>query len=156
MTTNDKYDITLSNKSATTAGTTYYVWAKDKLGNRIKDIEDYPISESVYQKIETEIEKLDKVSSVERAKGTLDSKVIDYLIVVKGETTLEQAKEIGDKLLTYFDEKTLSYYSVQIFISKKDTSMNNFPIIGMKNPKTPKIIWTKDRDITKETDEDEK
>ena len=58
------------------------------------------------------------------------------------------AKKIGETIPDLFDEKTVSYYSIQIWMLKDNKELNNFPIVGMKNPSSSKVVWTLDREIT--------
>lgn len=125
-------------------------------GERLKDIDKHPIDSDIYDKIN---EELGSDKNVSKLSHRLQGKILNYYITVDNELSVKDAKALGDKLLTYFDEDTLGYYSVQIYIVKDDEEKNNFPIIGMKDPLSKSISWTKDREITKiedtESDEDE-
>ena len=121
-------------------------------GDRLKNIEQHPISDSVYNKIE---EELKKNSNVVKVTHRLQGKTINYYITVGEKVSVKDARGIGDSLLKYFDEETLKYYSLQVSMLKEDEKLNNFPIMGMKHPDSKEISWTKDREIVTESDKDE-
>ena len=125
---------------------------KASYGDRLKDIDDYPISENIYLKIS---EEYGKNTSVKQVSHQLKGKILNFFITVDDKVSVKDAKALGEKIITYFDEKTLSYYSIQIFLIKKDESMNNFPIIGMKDPLSESVSWTIEREIVKESDTNE-
>ncbi len=125
---------------------------KATYGDRLKNIDKYPISDSVYSKIDEEFGKNSKVLKVSHR---LQGKTINYFITVDEKVSVKDAKSIGDSLIEYFDEDTLSYYSIQVSILKEKEELNNFPIMGMKHPESKVLSWTKDREIITESDEDE-
>ena len=125
---------------------------KELYGNRLEEIGEHKIESSLYNKIKSEIEALDNVSKITyRTQG----KIINFIITVTDETTLVDAKELGNSIITYFEEEDVKYYTFQIYVKKNDEKLDNFPIIGAKNPLTNEIIWTQDREISKEEDTNE-
>ena len=125
---------------------------KDNYGDRLKNINKHTISNELYDKIKTALEKN---SNVKEVRHRLQGKTINFFITFVDTISVKDAKGIGDGLLEYFDEDTLSYYSIQVYLIKEDATKNNFPIIGMKHPDSKKISWTKDREIVTESDNDE-
>lgn len=120
---------------------------KEAYGNRLEELDNHKIDESLYIKIKTEIEALENVSSLSyREQG----KIINFIVTVADSTNITDAKKVGDKIVAYFEEDDINYYTFQIYMKKNDASLNNFPIIGAKNPLTSTIVWTQDREITKE------
>ena len=118
---------------------------KATYGERLKNAVNHPISNDIYRKIDEEYAKNDKVIKIShRVQG----KIINYFITVGNEVSIKDAKSFGDKLITYFDEDILDYYSIQVYLIKEDEAKNDFPIIGMKHPLSKNISWTKDRKIT--------
>lgn len=126
--------------------------AKASYGERLEDIDKYPISDEVYNKIQEEYDANDNVKQISHH---LQGKIIKYFITVDDKVSVKDAKALGDKIITYFDETTLSYYSIQIYLTKTDEALNNFPIIGMKDPLSSSVSWTMDRDIVVESEDDE-
>ena len=124
---------------------------KATYGERLKDISKHPISDEAYKKVEDELAKNKNVLKVTHR---LQGKVLNYIIMVDNKLSIKDAKAIGEKLVTLFDEDILGYYSIQIYVAKEDEKLNNFPIIGLKDPLSKTVSWTKDRNIT-ESDKDE-
>lgn len=125
---------------------------KATYGERLKNIEKHPISNETYNKVD---EAIKKNSSVVKVSHRLQGKTINYYITFSEKTSVKDAKNIGDSLIKEFDEDTLSYYSIQVYLLKEDEKLNNFPIMGMKHPESKEISWTKDREITVESEKDE-
>ncbi len=117
---------------------------KATYGERLKDISKYPISNEIYEKIDKEFKENDKIKKISHR---LQGKILNYYLTLDDKVSVKDAKSLGDKLLTYFDEDLLSYYSVQIYLLKEDESLNNFPMIGLKDPLSKSISWTKEREI---------
>jgi len=124
---------------------------KATYGERLKDIDKHKINKETYDKVEEELKKDDKILEV---TYRLQGKVLNYFITVDDKVAVKDAKAKGDKLISLLDEDLLSYYSIQIYLIKKDEKLNNFPIIGMKDPLSKVISWTKDREITVSEDEE--
>ena len=118
---------------------------KATYGERLKDISKHPISEEIYSKVDSEMKEDDKVEDISHR---LSGKIVNYYLTVRNDVSKGDAKALGSKIITYFDEDALSYYSFQVYLIKKDETQNDFPIIGMKDPLSDSIVWTKDRDIT--------
>ena len=125
---------------------------KATYGERLKNIDKHPISNEIYNKVD---ETLKKNSSVTKVEHRLQGKTVNFYITFDEKVTVKDAKAIGDSLLKEFDEDTLSYYSIQVYLMKEDEKLNNFPIIGMKHPDSKVISWTKDREIVVESEKDE-
>ena len=125
---------------------------KEAYGGRLNEIDEHKIEESLYVKIKNEIESNEKISLLtHRVQG----KIINFIVTVSDEMSLEDAKKIGDSIISYFSEDDIGYYTFQIYVKKTNEKLDNFPIIGAKNPLTGSIIWTQDRDISKEEATDE-
>jgi len=125
---------------------------KATYGERLKDISKHPISDDVYKKIDEEMKSNDKITDISHR---LSGKIVNYYLTFKDEVSISDAKALGEKILTYFDEDVKGYYSFQIFLVKNNEALNNFPIIGMKDPLSNGVSWTKDREITvSESDEE--
>ena len=71
-------------------------------------------------------------------------RIIDILIVVSKETSLEDAKKLGEKTLESFSDEQKKFYDIQVMI-ETDEESNQYPIIGYKHQSRDAITWTKDR-----------
>ncbi len=94
-------------------------------------------------------------ASVTKVSHRVQGKTINYYITFAEKVSVKDAKAIGDSILKDFDEDILGYYSIQLYLLKDDEKLNNFPIMGMKHPDSKQISWTKDREITVESDKNE-
>ena len=119
-------------------------------GSRLNEIDEYPISEDIYKKIDDEYAKN---TNIKKTTHRVQGKIINFYVTLDDKATINDAKKLGDVIIKAFDEKTLSYYSIQVYMLKDNEALNNFPIVGMKNPKSTELVWTKDREITKEEEE---
>ena len=126
---------------------------KAAYGDRNKNNSKHPISNDVYNKVD---EELKKNSNVVDVTHRLQGKIIIYQITVGEKVSVKDAKAIADDVLKNFSDDTVSYYSFLFNMVKKDEKLNNFPIEGMKNPKSKEISWSKDREIVTESEKDEK
>ena len=124
---------------------------KATYGERLKDISNHPIIDDVYSKILEEFEKDDKVLKIDHR---LQGKILNYYITVDDKLSVKDAKGKGEKVVSLLDDDILSYYSVQLYLIKNDETLNNFPIIGLKDPLSKTISWTKDREIVVANDEE--
>lgn len=106
-------------------------------GTRLEGRKDVEISNDKKNKIKDKL-KENKVSI--RVAG----RIINVTIKVNADTTLDSAKELGNKILEELSDKEKKYYDVQILI-ENDKNTNQFPIIGYKQHKKENISWTKDR-----------
>ena len=60
----------------------------------------------------------------------------------------KKAKSLDSSILKNFDNDQLSYYSIQVYFKKNDSSLDDFPIMGYKHYNDNDISWTKDREAT--------
>ena len=124
---------------------------KATYGERLKDISKHPIEKDTYTKIDEEMKADEKVVDISHR---LSGKILNFYLTVKDDVSKGDAKALGSKIITYFDENITGYYSIQVYLVKKDEKQNDFPIIGMKDPLSESIIWTKDRDIVSEQNDE--
>lgn len=108
-------------------------------GTRLSKIKEVPITAEVKKKIKNAF-KEETASFAIRLQG----RIINISMTVKEGTTLEAAKELGNKTLEYFSDKEKAYYDIQIIIESKSES-KQFPIIGYKHHNKESISWTYDR-----------
>lgn len=108
-------------------------------GTRLEGKKDVEIKASTKKNVENKLkENASKVSL--RIAG----RIINISVKVNDETSLDSAKELGNKALEEFSEKEKKYYDFQ-FLIENDKNTNQFPIIGYKHHTKDNITWTKDR-----------
>lgn len=110
----------------------------NEYGNRLDNIEKYPISDEIITKIQTEISALDKVDSV---TYNLEGRLINFVINVEDDLPLVDAQVYASKILEYFDEETKKYYDIQILIDSKSEESTIYPIIGYKHKTSNMLVW---------------
>ena len=86
----------------------------DYYGNRLTDIQKYPIDEENLKKMVAELEQNEQIKSVTYNKR---GRTINIHLKVTPETTKESAIQYADKTLEYFTDDIKSYYDIQTFIS---------------------------------------
>lgn len=114
-------------------------------GDRVEDVKNHVIDDKMINNIETSIEALEEVSS---CTYDLEGRIINLTIVVKDDVTVKKAKSLDSSILKNFDNDQLSYYSIQVYFKKNDSSLDAFPIMGYKHYNDNDISWTKDREAT--------
>lgn len=127
--------------------TFFYSKDVDTYGNRLKDIDKYPVTkdfQNEYKETLLENENVLKVSF--DIKGRIIYVNINFDDVI----TLDEAKKVVTDSLSLFSEDTISYYDIQ-FVLKSD----NFTIIGAKNSIVDHISWNNNTPVEEEENEDE-
>lgn len=94
------------------------------------------------------VSKLKEDSSVLDASIEVKGAIINVFITVNDDVDVNKAKTIGETSKSGFTEEVLGDYDIQVFVSKNNPELNNFPIIGYKNKNIEGFSWTKDREIT--------
>lgn len=118
-------------------------------GDRTEDVKNHVIDEEEIESIETSIGALDNVIS---CKYDLEGRIINLTITLVDSVSVKDAKTLSSSVLKNFDSDELSYYSIQIYYVKEDSSLNDFPIMGYKHYSSNEISWTKDREATVDED----
>ncbi len=120
---------------------------KEAYGNRLDGIENVVISDDTYNNIKTELKKNESVTDV---STDLKGKIVNIIITVGDDVNKDNAKKIGESVLTHFDKDQLAFYDIQVFVKKDNEELNDFPIIGYKQNGKNNFSWTKDRQVTKD------
>ena len=120
---------------------------KAAYGNRLEGIEEHKIKDYVYEDIEAKLKEDKKVLNVSHQ---LHGKIINLIITVDDSVSIADAKKVANSTVPLFGEDILSFYTLQVYVKKDNKELNNFPIIGYKGTDTKELVFTKDREITKE------
>lgn len=108
-------------------------------GNRLEGRDKVEISNETKEHVKSSLSE--NASKVEvRVAG----RIIYIRIKTNGDTSLEAAKDLGNKTLESFSDAEKQYYDIQVLI-ENDANANQFPIIGYKHHTKEAIVWTKDR-----------
>ena len=111
-------------------------------GDRLEGIEEVELSDKKLSSMSSAIEDN---AAVKEASVSVAGKIVEVIITVQDDTTVEAAKGLNTIILDSLKKKEKSFYDVQIFV-KKDTDAADFPIIGYKHHAKDSFSWTKDRE----------
>lgn len=118
-------------------------------GDRLDDIEENKLDSSLFTTIKEELMTDKKVLNVGHE---VHGKIINLIITISDDVSVLDAKEIANSTIPLFENDELSFYTLQVYMVKEDKTLNNFPILGYKGVKSKELIFTKDREITSEED----
>lgn len=107
-------------------------------GSRTEGIDKVKVSSGQKKQVQ------EKLSSAKSASVRVAGKIVNIIITANDETSLEDAKKLGDTSLEVFTDKQKQFYDFQVFV-ENDSNKNQFPIIGYKQHTKDKLTWTKDR-----------
>ena len=110
-------------------------------GDRLDGIEEVELSNSKLTKIES---NLKSDGAVKEADVSIAGKIVEVIITVQDDTSVDTAKALNTKVLDSLSNKDKKFYDIQIFV-KKDSEATDFPIIGYKHHAKDTFSWTKDR-----------
>lgn len=110
-------------------------------GDRLDGIEEVELSNSKLTKIES---NLKSDGAVKEADVSVVGKIVEVIITVQDDTSVDTAKALNTKVLDSLSNKEKKFYDIQIFV-KKDSEATDFPIIGYKHHAKDTFSWTKDR-----------
>ena len=126
-----------------------------KYGERLKGIEKISFTKKEKNKLVNELKKNENVTS---ASLDIQGKIIYIMFNVKGEVSLDDAKNIGNESLNNLSDAVKGYYDINVLITKKDEQgteeskldadgkeeiiiHKEFPISGYKRKSSDHIVW---------------
>lgn len=111
--------------------------SKDAYGNRLVDIEKYPIDQERVQAMITEFQELEGIQSV---NYTVNGRRINIIMKLSPEVSKDTAIAYANKTLEYFTDEIKSYYDMQVFLTTEEES-EIYPMIGYKHKTSSTYIW---------------
>ena len=115
-----------------------FVGGNDPYGDRLKGIDKVKITEKFKKEVVSSLKEKDEVVD---ASVRVQGKIIYVHIVVKGDVSLDKAKEIANDSLGKFDDDEKKFYDFGYFLSQdKD---GGFIAAGTKNSNSDHIVWNK-------------
>ena len=108
-------------------------------GDRLDGKEDVPVNTGKIA------DKINENEIVKEAKVEINGKIINILITINDEVSLEDAKALTGPVLESLKEKQQKFYDVEVMIDKENDS-TQFPIIGYKHHSKKDFVFTKDRE----------
>lgn len=110
----------------------------NEYGNRLDNIEKYPISDEVINEIKTDISSYEKVTSV---SYNLEGKLANFILTVDDSLEEETAKNYANKILENLSDDVKSYYDIQVLVDSDNEESEAYPIIGYKHKTTDMFVW---------------
>ena len=107
-------------------------------GNRLDNIEKYPISDEAINEIKTDISSYEKVTSV---SYNLEGKLANFILTVDDSLEEETAKNYANKILENLSDDVKSYYDIQVLVDSDNEESEVYPIIGYKHKTTDMFVW---------------
>ncbi|MBQ8891441.1 MAG: hypothetical protein IJ068_01085 [Bacilli bacterium] len=122
---------------------------KASYGTRLSGIENHKIDDADLKEIGTKLKEDEKVLDFEYK---IHGKIINLIITVSDDMSVEDAKAKANSTISLFTNGELSFYSLQVYVKKNDSKLNNFPIVGYKGTDAKELVFSKDREITENTE----
>ncbi len=110
----------------------------NEYGNRLDNIEKYPISDEAINEIKTDISSYEKVTSV---SYNLEGKLANFILTVDDSLEEETAKNYANKILENLSDDVKSYYDIQVLVDSDNEESEVYPIIGYKHKTTDMFVW---------------
>ena len=110
-------------------------------GDRLDGIKEVELTDKKLSNIES---TLKEDSATKEAKASVQGKIVEVIITVQDETSVDTAKALSNKVLDCLTKDERKFYDVQVVV-KKDSDATDFPIIGYRHHAKDTFSWTKDR-----------
>ncbi len=111
---------------------------KNAYGNRLVDIEKYPIDQERMQAMS--IEFATNLEGVQSVNYTVNGRRINITMKLGAAVPKDIAIQYANKTLEYFTDEVKSYYDIQIFVSTDEES-EIYPMIGSKHKTKDTYVW---------------
>ncbi len=112
---------------------------KSLYGDRLESIKKHKINSEKINDIKKEIKSLEYVSKI---NYNLKGKIMNFVVTVSRDTSLDSSKKIGTVILEKLDKNEKDNYDIQVFFITDDES-DVYPVIGYKHKTSDELIWTK-------------
>ena len=109
---------------------------KDIYGNRLSGISDVKISNQVITKVKDDL-NFSKI--VVNTDYVLKGKLINFIVKVKKDTNINDAKKLPDIILESIEDKIQEYYDIQVIITEEN---EKYPIMAYKHKTSKTFVWT--------------
>ena len=120
-------------------------------GDRLENIEDYPIEDSFVSEYIANLEADEMINSVEfNTKGRIIYITINFV----GDSSLVEAQSKAAASLEEFSEEILSYYDIDFtLISDATENSEGFTIMGARNVVGSGIVWNNNTPVEESEEE---
>ncbi len=110
-------------------------------GDRLDGINEVKIKDSKLEQIEATLEEKEEI---EKATASISGRILNVIITVKDDVSVDTAKTFTDKIDEALDEDQKKFYDIQVFV-KKNNDDEKFPIIGYHHQNSDHYSWSKNR-----------
>lgn len=111
--------------------------SENEYGNRLDNIDKYPITEEMIITIKNEIGNFEKVESL---NYNLEGRLANFIMKVDSSLSIEDARNYGNRIIERLNEDIKNYYDIQVLIDVSSES-EQYPIIGYKHKTSKTLIW---------------
>ena len=115
--------------------------AKAIYGDRLEGLNEAKIKNSDLEQIESNLKEKE---GVEKVSTSFSGRILNVIITVKEDISLESVKSFPDEVDKALDEKQKKAYDVQVFINKTKDD-DKFPVIAYRHQGGDHYSFTKDR-----------
>lgn len=106
---------------------------------RLEGIENYPLSKTLEKDVN---DLLTTEKSVNNVKIDVEGKIIYIIVDFKESIKVDSAKSIATKALEKIGEENLTFYEIHFILTYSGEEENaNYPVFGMKNANSLKVVW---------------
>lgn len=113
--------------------------SSNKYGDRLDGIDKVKIEDKTYNEVKEEVKNTDLVTDV---SIRLQGKIVYTTIVLKDDTSVDNAKEIASNTLDNYSKEELSFYDFSFFLEWKGEEKDTV-ITGNKHHNLEAITWVK-------------
>lgn len=111
----------------------------NEYGDRLKGIDKVKFSKNEISELKEKIADRDKVKS---ATVDIKGRLINIIITVEEDTSLDDMKDYAKEKLELFDEDELKYYDIQFYIKNEKDDVEHYPSMGYKHKTSDDISWS--------------
>ena len=111
---------------------------RDAYGDRLDNIDNYKVSNSVVNEIKEELEDQTAVTKVTYHK---EGRILNFNVTLDTDINKDDAKKYADILSDKLSKKIKKYYDIQIAFDTTEDK-DNYPLIGYKNKASDKFVWS--------------
>ena len=120
--------------------------SKNKYGDRLNGIENYPISDNTINEMKNSFLKNEFVTNF---NYNLTGRIIKITITVKSDTKVDKAQELSSIITTSLPEDYQEFYDISYTIIC-DGENDLYPVIGAKHKTSKVFSWTIKKEIIEE------
>ena len=123
---------------------------KSVYGDRLKDIENYPITDTFKNEY---IDSLENEKIIDNVTFEIKGRIIYITIHYVGDTSLVEAESKASSSLETFSEKLLGYYDIQMTLICDETeNSDGFVIMGARNASGSGsgVVWNNNTKVESE------